>query len=262
MKSFNKSQLIIGLMATTLLAACSKNGGFESSLPASTSDNSSLGTTTPPGNTPTTPTPTSPSAFEKLDLNSYVSGTSYENEKAFTLDKANNALLLYLPLPPGPFSNVYIDAPNVKGVKITTVLDSQQKARVAVSIPLKLIIKDKIRTLPSATTLPDGRALPMMPSGEYPSLGLVLNQNSDNKIYLYIGVNAVGMFLESSYFPSYIGITAPVKNQAGTRTLGYFTIVPKAGNSADAANGGLFLSVILPNDIAKIIDDHLSSIIQ
>ncbi len=50
--------------------------------------------------------------------------------RVIALDKVNNALLLYLPMPPGPFSNIYIDVPSVKGVKIATVLDSQQKARV------------------------------------------------------------------------------------------------------------------------------------
>lgn len=251
MNTLKTASLLVALMATTVLASCGKNGGFTTTQSSSAaSDNSSQGAIAP--------NPSTPSPYEKLDLNAYVTGTTYENEKAFALDKANNALLLYLPLPPGPFTDIYIDVPDVKGVKISTVLDSQQKARIAVSIPLKLIVKGKITTLPSATTLPGGRSLPMMPSGEYPSLGLGLNQNSDNKVYLYIGVNAVGMFMESSYFPEYFGITAPVKNQAGTRTLGYFTIVPKAG----ANNGGLFLSFLLPKDLAKVIDDHLSEIIQ
>lgn len=259
MNTSRLASLLVALMTTSLLAACSKDGGFQAITPTagdstqgSNGDNSGQGGTATP-----TPTPQTPSAYDKLDMNAYVGSGSYENEHVLSLDKANNALLLYLPLPPGPFSSLYIDVPDVKGVKIATVLDSQQKARVAVSIPLKLIVKDKI-TLPAATTLPGGRALPMMPSGEYPSLALGLNQNSDNKMFLYFGVNAVGMFLESSYFPEYIGITAPIKNKAGTRTLGYFTIVPKQG----ANKGGLFLSFILPNDLARIIDDHLSGIIN
>lgn len=252
MSTSKTAGLVVAMITATLLTACGKNGGFEAITPSAVGGNSSQGTTNP------TPGPVAPSPYEKMDLNAYVGGTSYENEHVFSVDKANNALLLYLPLPPGPFSDVYIDVPSVKGIKIATVLDSQQKARVAVSIPLRLIVKDKVTTLPSSSTLPGGRALPMMPSGEYPSLGLGLNQNSDNKVYLYLGVNAVGLFLESSYFPEYFGITAPVKNQAGTRTLGYFTIVPKAG----ANNGGLFLSFLLPKDLAKIIDDHLSGIIN
>ncbi|KHD88239.1 MAG: hypothetical protein OM95_10050 [Bdellovibrio sp. ArHS] len=244
--------LVMALLSTSLLAACSK-GGFET---LATDGNSSQGSSGD-NSGQDTPPPSVPSQFDKLDMNAYVGSGTYENEQVVALDKANNALLLYLPLPPGPFSSVYIDVPSAKGVKIQTVLDSQQKARVAVSIPLRLIVKDKV-TLPPATTLPGGRALPMMPSGEYPSLALGLNQNSDNKIYLYMGVNAVGLFVESSFFPEYVGITAPIKNQAQTRTLGYFTIVPKQGSN----KGGLFLSFLLPNDLAAIIDDHLSGIIN
>lgn len=256
MKTFKTTSLMVALIATTtLLAACNKDG-FQTLAP--TTGNSNQGSSDNSGQGgETTPTPKPPSAYDKLEMSGLVGGTSYENEQVIALDKPNNALLLYLPLPPGPFSNIYIDVPNVKGVKIQTVLDSQQKARVAVSIPLKLIVKNKV-SLPPANSLPGGRALPMMPSGEFPSLALGLNQNSSNKIYLYFGVNAVGMFMESSFFPEYLGITAPIKNKAGTRTLGYFTIVPKAG----ANNGGLFLSFILPNDLAKIIDDHLSGIIN
>ncbi|KYG68209.1 hypothetical protein AZI87_02835 [Bdellovibrio bacteriovorus] len=245
--------LVMALMTTSLLAACSK-GGFET---LATDGNSGQGSVTPGDDSGQGTPPPVPSAFDKLDMNAYVGSGTYENEQVLALDKANKALLLYLPLPPGPFSSVYIDVPSVKGVSVKTVLDSQQKARVAVSIPLRLIVKDKV-TLPPATTLPGGRTLPMMPSGEYPSLALGLNQNSSNKIYLYLGVNAVGLFVESSFFPEYVGITAPIKNQAGTRTLGYFTIVPKQGVN----NGGLFLSFLMPNDLAAIIDDHLSGIIN
>jgi hypothetical protein len=98
----------------------------------------------------------------------------------------------------------------------------------------------------------------MMPTGEYPTLGLAIDAGSNNKVYLFIGVNAVGIFVESGFFPEYLGITAPIKNKAATRTLGYFTIVPKAG----AQKGGLFLSFLMPKDLATIIDDHLSGIIN
>lgn len=256
MTTIKTARMMVAMIATALLAACGNQGGFESlagtgntSQGSSSEDNSGQGT-----DAPAPPAP--PSAYDKLELSGYVGGGTYENEKVMALDKANNALLLFLPLP-GAFSSLYIDVPQVKGVQIKTVMDSQQKARVAVSIPLRLIVKDKVTTLP-ATKLPNGNDLPMMPSGELPSLGLGLNPNSDNKVHLYFGVNAVGMFIESSFFPAYLGLTYPLKNAAGTRTLGYFTIVPKSG----VHNGGLFLSFILPNDLAKIIDDHLSGIIK
>lgn len=221
------------------------------------------GSNMPPGQTgqgdgAVTPTPKEPTAFDKLELSGQVSGTSYDKDTVLQLDKENLALLLYLSLPIGlPFSDIAIDVPEARGVKIRTVLDNQQKARLQVSIPLRLLFKDKL-TLAPAGTLPDGRALPMMPSGEYPSLGLSLFPNTSKNVHLYFGVNAVGLFFRSSFFPEYLSITTPIKNASETRTLGYFTIVPKKGNS----DGGLFLSLILPNDIAAIIDDHLSGIIN
>ncbi|WP_253715586.1 hypothetical protein [Bdellovibrio bacteriovorus] len=250
MKLSTMNYLMTALVTTSLLSACGK--GFESVSPSSLTgqnDNASQGTGTPP--------PKGPSEFDKLDMSSYVSGGNYDNEQVLALDKANNALLLFLPIP-GAFTSFNLDVPEMKGVKITTVLDSQQKARVAVSIPLRLVVKDKVTTLPTASTLPGGRPLPMMPSGEYPSLGLAINAGGDNKVYLYVGVNAVGVFVESGFFPEYLGITAPIKNKAGTRTLGYFTIVPKQGQN----KGGLFLSFLMPKDLATIIDNHLSGIIN
>jgi hypothetical protein len=132
---------------------------------------------------------------------------------------------------------------------------------LVVSIPLKYIVRDKISILPKASSLPDGRALPQMPSGEYPSLALNINPNasSNKQTYLYLNTEAVGLYFQSSFFPKFgIGITVPIKNKLGTRTLGYFTIVSKT----DTSNGGLFLSFLMPDDLGTIIDDHLSGIIN
>lgn len=252
MNTFKTTSLMAAMIAAALLSACSKDG-FQT---LTNTGNNSQGSNSDQG---TGGTPKPPSAYDKMSLDTYVEGGNYGGQQVVALDKANNALLLFIPLPSMGSITVtpYIDIPEIKGVKIATVMDSQQKARVAISIPLKLLVKDKV-SLPPATTLPGGRAIPGMPSGEMPSLALGLNQNSNNKIYLYFGVNAVGIFVESPFFPPYFGITAPIRNSAGTRTLGSFTIVPKA----DPYNGGLFLAFQLPNDLAKIIDDHLSGIIN
>lgn len=242
--------LLAALTSSLLLTACGKSG-FETL----SGGNAQQGSNSSQGGGSTIPT--GPSPYDKLDMDTYVAGGNYDNEQVVALDKANNALLLFLPIP-GAFISFNAEIPQLKGVKITTILDSQQKARVAVSVPLRLIVKDKVTTLPTSTTLPGGRPLPMMPSGEYPSLGLAIDALSNNKIYLYMGVNAVGIFVESGFFPEYIGITAPIRNKAGTKTLGYFTIVPKQGTN----KGGLFLSFQMPKDLATIIDNHLSGIIN
>lgn len=246
-------KLSASLLTMTLLGACSQ--GFDSL--NSTAGNQGQGGVND-GQSPATPPPAQPSEFQKLDLNSYVAGGTYENEQVIALDKANNALLLYLPMPSmGSFFGINMDIPKLPGAKIKTVLDSQQKARVVVSIPLKYIVKNKVTTLPSATKLPGGRDLPMMPSGEYPSVALDINTGS-SKTYLYLGVNAVGLYMESSFFPEYFSVTTQIRNSAKTRILGYLTIVPKLGPN----NGGLFLSFLMPKDLATIIDNHLSGIIN
>ncbi len=244
------------VLSTTLLvsAGCSQNGfqtldGLSNS--QGSSDNASSGT----GGT-TSPSVPTESAYDKLQMAGYVSGGTYDGDQVMALDKENNALLLYLPVP-GVFFNFYTDKTAVNGVKIVTQMNSQQKARVAVSIPLRLLVKDKVQTI-GAGTLPNGDALPAVASGEPLTLGLSLNLSSKMPLYTYFGVSAVGIFLESSFFPEYISLTMPIKNKNGLGAWGFLTIVPKKGSH----NGGLFLSVKLPNDIARIIDQHLSGVIN
>ncbi|MNK11938.1 hypothetical protein D3C87_299890 [compost metagenome] len=204
------------------------------------------------GGTPNTPAP--PSAFEKLDMKGTVAGNVYDGTWAFDLDKANNALLVNLPIPANPLIDLNVTIPELPGAKLRTYKDSSNKTQVVVSIPLKYVVKG-VNFLPSAR-LPSGDALPNMPSGELASIGVSLGANQN--VHLYVGVNAVGLYVESSYIPEYLGFTAPIKNQAGTRILGYFSLVPKKGNF----KGGLFVALPLPNDIAKILDDHMAGLIQ
>lgn len=245
MKLKTTALVLTAISALAILPSCT--GGFQPS--ALTASNSSQ-------NTETGTSPAQPSAYDQLDMEGYVSGGSYDNNFAVKLDKANNALIINLPIPAGPFSNLYVDIPDLSGAKIKSYYDSNNKPQVALSIPLKYVLRG-VTTLPAAK-LPNGNPLPAMPSGEAPSLAFGLNQNSENKVYLYIGVNAVGLYLENSYIPEYLGMTFPIKNKAQTQILGYFTIVPKSGNFS----GGLFTSFPLPNEVAKIIDDHLSGIIH
>ena len=149
-----------------------------------------------------------------------------------------------------------LDIPQLKGAKIKAYTDANGKGQVAISIPLQYVLHG-VSGIPSSA-LPNGSPLPAMPTGEAPSLAFSLNNNSENKVRLYIGVDAVGMFIESSYIPNYLGLTLPIKNKDKTKILGYFTIVPKVGTY----NGGLFVALPIPNSIAKIIDDHLSGIIH
>lgn len=254
MKYQTIAKATIALCTLSLLAACGNNAGLsaQSSTAAyanqGSSDNASA----------STPTPTTPpvSAYKALDMTGYVSGGLFDKAFAIDLDKVNDALIIGLPIPAGPFTQLNVDIPQLKGAKIKTYVDANGKGQVAISIPLQYVLHG-VSGIPSSA-LPNGNPLPAMPTGEAPSLAFSLNNNNENKVRLYIGVDAVGMFIESSYIPNYLGLTLPIKNKDKTKILGYFTIVPKVGTY----NGGLFVALPIPNSIAKIIDDHLSGIIH
>lgn len=242
--------IVMGTAMIGLLGACSN----QFSTPVEGLNKSASSGDTPDGPAPSEPINT-PSDFSKLETRGVVDGGIYGGNWAFDLDKENNALLLNLPIPLPIIQDISVDLPDLPGAKIKTYKDSGGKLQVVVSIPLKYIVKG-VTFLPSARTLPNGDALPGIPSGEAATLGMSLGSNQN--VHLYVGVNAVGLYVESSYIPEYIGMTTPIKNEAGTRILGYFSIVPKKSTY----KGGLFVAFPLPNDIARIIDEHLASIIQ
>lgn len=240
--NFATSALCLALMSGCSSQFSTPGLGSSNQSSGSTDNGSSGGVANPP------------SEFQKLDAKGVVDGGTYDGNWAFDLDKTNNALLVNLPIPAAPGLQLNVDLPSLPGAKIKTYVDGNGKNQVVVSVPLKYVVKG-VNFLP-ATRLPNGNALPMMPSGEAASLGVSLGTNQN--VHLYVGVNAVGLYVESSYIPEYISLTTPIKNEAGTRILGYFTIVPKTTNY----KGGLFVAFPIPNDIARILDDHLSSIIQ
>lgn len=247
--SKNLPSLLAGLSLMGVLGACSP--GFQS-VGLDSLDQGSSGVDTGSGTPPPT-TPQQPSAYDKLDMKGVVDGGTYGGSWAFDLDKANNALLVNLPIPANPILDINVNIPSLPGAALKTYASGGQ-TNVVVSIPLQYIVKG-VNFLPSAK-LPNGQDLPRMPSGEAASVGVSLGANQN--VHLYIGVNAVGLFVESSYIPEYLGFTVPIKNETKTRILGYFTLVPKVGNS----KGGLFVALPIPNDIAKILDDHMAGLIQ
>ena len=98
------SKVIATLSVLTLLTAC--NGGFQTLSSVTGGGNS--GQDTGGGTT----TPTQPTAYDKLDMQGYVSGGAYDNNFAVDIDKENNALLVNLPIPAGPFTDVNIEIPD------------------------------------------------------------------------------------------------------------------------------------------------------
>ena len=86
-----------------------------------------------------------------------------------------------------------------------------------------------------------------------PSLALSFPQHNNTQITLYIGINAVGLFVtlpDKVAIP--FGFQFPIKNSDKSKTFGYMSYVPKKGDFAP----GLFLSTLIPPSMARVLEDY------
>lgn len=209
------------------------------------------GASTPDPEVPTSPTPGPrpevPEAYQKLELSGKVGGGSYEELGVFSLDKANDFILFSLPINAALAPQIFRTSMDKLSVK--TIPTTSFSGQVLVQLPLKHLYGEFSKL--QIRGLPNGNVLPMMPQAQLPSLSLDLGDNHATHLYFASGV--FGYFLESPNFPATVQMTAPIVNAAGTRTLGYFTVIPKSGTKS----GGLFVSLILPTDIGSTIQEYL-----
>lgn len=188
-----------------------------------------------------------PESYQKLELSGIVGGGSYEDLTVLNLDKTQGRFSFKLPINVALAEAIYQTSLTKLLIETTKVQTS--KSDVSVQLPLQYLYADMSK-LPRKG-LPNGNALPMMPESQLPSLSLALS--STEAVHLYFGSGAFGYFLESTSIPSSVQMTAPILNTARTRTIGYFTVIPKSGSYS----GGLFISLILPSDIGITIQEYL-----
>lgn len=250
----NKILFTTCVLALMTLISCSPKG-FQTS--GSGSGNSSAnGTPSPGGNTTLPDNPLSKLDFKgTVDSSSTPAGSTMHNALAFDLDKDRGEFIVMIPFPtgfmftppPGAFSK-YPD------ITFQSMIDGEGRMKLAIRIPLKYVLKG-VSTLPAAR-LPNGDSLPAMPAGygELPSLGLSFPQQNNTQINLYIGINAIGLFvtLPDKLAQIPFSFTLPIKNQDKSKTFGYLTFVPQKGSYAP----GLFLSTLIPPSMARILEDH------
>lgn len=235
---------VVAILAIAFSASCGQNS--LESLPSlnSGSQNDGSGDTDP--DSPTPPT-APPEAYQKLELSGIVGGGSYEDLTVLNLDKTQGRFSFKLPLNVSLAEATY--QTTLSKLLIETAKVQTTKSEVSVQLPLQYLYADLSKL--TSKGLPNGNALPMMPYSQLPSLSLALS--STERVHLYFSPGAFGYFLESSSIPSSVQMTAPILNTARTRTIGYFTVIPKSGSYA----GGLFISFILPSDIGVIIQEYL-----
>lgn len=203
---------------------------------------------------PSTPGVNPADPISKLDFKGHVeSGDNNNNALAFDFDKTRGEFIIMIPMPTGVLFTPSGSFNGHPDITFSPLIDSSGRMKFAVRIPMKYVIKGAGFLPPSS--LPNGDPLPAMPAGngELPSLGLTFPQQNNTQITLYIGVNAVGLFVtlpDKAAIP--FGFTLPIKNSDRSKTLGYLSYVPQKGTYAP----GLFISSVLPPAMARILEDY------
>lgn len=244
------------LLATVVLTSCSQSGfqTGQSSSTAPTNNTNSTDSTGTGGSGGSTTAPTN--SLDQVNLQGRVdsSQAEYKNTLAFDFDKTRGEFIIMIPMPSGFIitpSGVFSKYPDIS---LSTLYDpTSGRMKLAVRIPLKYVIKGLQNQPPSS--LPNGDVLPAMPQGnqELPSLALNFPQQGNTQVSLYIGVNAIGLFMtlpSNAAFP--LQFTLPIKNADKTQTYGFLSYVPPKGQFPP----GLFVSSIVPPKISKILEDY------
>ena len=248
MRSANFKMLMMGSVVLGL-TACAP--GFKSANECSGSSCSQIAAGQPGEGGSSTPQPQQP-GWESVSMDGSINGGRFDRTQVVSIDRATKSLVVRLPFIPGV--QVGIEAPlpirELPGASIGVELSPDGTSHIVLRLPLERVLRG-VDFLPKGR-LPNGDRLPAIPEGELPSLGLSFNRNPDLRGALYLSPTVVGLFINTKFDP-YIRLTLPIRDQARTKTYGYFTTIPaKAGS-----DGGFFLSVALPPELARSIDDLL-----
>lgn len=237
MKKLLVSVIAIGSLA---ISACGSKSGFDSGTAAS-GNNSGQGDVGSPGAPVNT--------WDKVDYQGKADGGPSDQKLVVYIDKVNQALLLVLPIPVLIPIIAPMPIPQLEGAKLTTYTNNDGSQNMAISIPLRKIIRGG-SFMPNER-LPNGDALPYVPAGELPGFAIEFPQMRNYQIHLYVGVNVAAAFVELPDVGLPIGFISPVKNATKTKIVGAVGyVVPK--NNFD---GGVYLAAQLPAELARVIDD-------
>jgi hypothetical protein len=258
-KTLNKNRnLILTTVLASLIIASFASGCSPKSFQSQTNQGSSSTNTssgTGDNGTASTPAPN----IDSLDITGKVQDGSgllgFNGALAFDFDKTNGVFIIMVPLPTGLIFNPSGAFTQYPDIKFGPIFDSTGKMKMAIRVPLKYVLKGLSTVNPAK--LPSGEDLPSMPAGknELPSLALQFPQSNNMQLHLYIGINALAVYLtlpSQASFPLPFNITLPLKNKDKSLTTGYLTYVTAKGSYAS----GLFVSTIIPASVARVLEDY------
>lgn len=253
MKKNNFPKIIIASFLALHILGCAK--GFQSQSQISSTDtnatNGAQGTTSP--SAPAT------LAIDQVQMKSLVDDTNnqmgFHGALAFDFDKTRGEFIIMVPLPANMIFTPSGSFTKYPDITFGPMFDASGKMKIAVRVPVKYVLRGVQFVAPSR--LPNGDPLPAMPAGvgELPALGLSFPSNNNTQITLYLGVNAIGLFVSlpnSASLPIPFNITLPLKNKDKTRTFGYLTYVAAKANFSS----GLFIATGVPPEFARILEDY------
>jgi hypothetical protein len=191
-------------------------------------------------------------AWKALDVSASIAGSSFGGTRVLDIDKDTKDLILRLPMFPisgldGASLSIPIE--KIPGAKFSLEPLSRGGSALVLRIPLRAVIRGDVQ-LSDPQRLPNGDKIPGIASGELPSTAVEILKAKSIVASVYLSKAFVGVFVTTPFDP-YVTLSYPLKS--ATRTWGTFsTIAAKSG-----ANGGFFISVQIPSDVARIIDDML-----
>lgn len=264
-------QIMFISACAALTTSCSQSGfstGAEASL-ASTGGggNGSLGDVENPPPLPVgdiTP-------VEKMDYKAIISSSSgvvdnrYDGMNYIHFDKDTKEVIFTLPM----YFEVELQAdlsvsfkqyPDIR-VSMVTITDEDGIIlgnALEIRVPISALIKG-LNFVPGR--LPNGEPLRGFPKNEAPTTNVSFNiKGKQNlKLYLYLGVNNIGFFVESDWGGNVLdqipfSIYIPAKNETKTAIRGYFGFVAKSLTSKP----GFYLSYKLPAEVSAFLESKLN----
>ncbi len=258
-KKLNKNRNLIlttilaSLIIATFASSCSPKAFQSQSDSLSSTQNSSSSS----GGNGTTSIPAV--NIDSVDLKSKVQDSSgvlgMNGALAFDFDKTRGEFIIMIPMPSGLIFNPSGSFAQYPDIKFGPIFDATGKMKMAIRVPLKYVIKGV--SIINPAKLPSGEDLPAMPAGknELPSIALQFPQNNNMQLHLYIGINALAVYMtlpDQASLPIPFNITLPLKNRDNTLTTGYLTYVTAKNGYAP----GLFVSTIIPSSVARILEDY------
>lgn len=237
------------VLAGIILSGCSS--GFS---PGSQSGPSQSASNAPAGNTgPVIPA----DPWQGANMNGKVGGGRFGDMPVLRIDKVAKEIVVSLPMPANPYIDgigLQVPIEQLPGARAGIEPISGGGSALVLRVPLHYLIKG-VDFLP-ANRLPNGDPLPAIPDGELPSLAIQLNNIKNIKATVYLSVQTIAVFVNTPFDPL-IYLQLPIKSELGTRTWGYLTTIPAKKAPQTPADGGFFLGIQIPDDLARIIDDNL-----